>query len=750
MRGKCLRGICLMLTLLFISGFSLTVHAANYSDISSHWAEAAIYYWTDKDVLTGYPDNTFLPNNPITRAEAAKILVCALDLDCSSSQPQYFSDVSAEHWAYAYINACAGYGLFEGYGDGTFHPNSYITRQETMTVLYRVTDYQADSPESYVANCPDGNSVASWALTAVGVLMEHNVILGYEDGSICPEKEITRAEFVSLMYRIDANNGHWKEDLGGPIFLTGLTWTSDTGVVSLSPQTINNTEYLFLPSSADITNLALDIQISAPENTSITKVGDLGEASGDIIDLTSISSQNSDGSYTLKIVASCSTLSKTLTVQVMCSENISSIFLTSSNPDSEGRDYVEAVKGNSTTGSMVMLDTDGSVIYNNTLSQIKSRGNSTFFYEKKPYQIKLNKKTDLLGNGEKVKTWVLLAGYADATLFHDKLCKDLASDMNMEGAPDCQWVDLYYDGEYRGVYLLSEKVAIDSTGVNITDLEGAYEDVNDNYGDDVVTETAQNRYGNNFSYVTGLTDPDDISDGYLLELNYRKGDENCWFKTSYGYAFNIKAPENVSLAAATYISEFYQEFEDAVYATDESGNYTGINPATGKAYNEYCDLTSLVQMYLIYLFSNNQDAYVQSTFFYLSEGSLYAGPIWDSDQIFGTSWSVETAPDSELKWSYLVEALVRIPSFQQAVKDYYQSTFRDLALNYATNQVYAYENHLSAAEQMNHVIWPNYYRYSGLGLTYAPGTTYANIIEEKSLWMRSRIDFMDDKINIWP
>ncbi len=110
---------------------------------------------------------------------------------------------------------------------------------------------------------------------------------------------------------------------------------------------------------------------------------------------------------------------------------------------------------------MSMVSADGGSVYSGGLKQIKARGNSTFTYaDKKSYQIKLETASDLLGNQEQVKTWVLLAGYFDATQMHDKLMKDLATDLGLAYTASCNWVNLYYDGEYRGVYLLSEKIPL--------------------------------------------------------------------------------------------------------------------------------------------------------------------------------------------------------------------------------------------------------------------------------------------------
>ena len=78
---------------------------------------------------------------------------------------------------------------------------------------------------------------------------------------------------------------------------------------------------------------------------------------------------------------------------------------------------------------------------------------------------------------------------------HDKTFKDLASELDMPYTASCDWVDLFYDGEYRGTYLLSEKNSVGKTSVDITDMEDAYETVNEGYGKDMTTDTAANRFG---------------------------------------------------------------------------------------------------------------------------------------------------------------------------------------------------------------------------------------------------------------
>ena len=199
---------------------------------------------------------------------------------------------------------------------------------------------------------------------------------------------------------------------------------------------------------------------------------------------------------------------------------------------------------------------------------------------------------------------------------------------------------LYYDGEYRGTYLLSEKNSVQSTGVDISDLEKEYEAGNDGYGTDSVIAETTNQYGQKIVYTENLTEPENITGGYLIERNLKAIDEVNGFYTRTGSAFNVKSPEFAGKEAMTYISEYYQEFEDAVYAKDENGNYTGYNEQTGKYYYEYRDKESLIKVFLLQGLALNPDGFQSSFYFYKDkDGILYAGPIWDQDMTLGTGFT---------------------------------------------------------------------------------------------------------------
>ncbi len=79
----------------------------DFNDIKNHWAKDTIEKWKDKGVISGYPDGTFKPDNPVTRAELAKILTLAFDL--KERSPLGYEDVKSENWYYSYLERCAKY-----------------------------------------------------------------------------------------------------------------------------------------------------------------------------------------------------------------------------------------------------------------------------------------------------------------------------------------------------------------------------------------------------------------------------------------------------------------------------------------------------------------------------------------------------------------------------------------------------------------------------------------------------------------
>lgn len=528
-----------------------------------------------------------------------------------------------------------------------------------------------------------------------------------------------------------------------PSDVTGVSAVVNGQRIALAE--VDGAKYLFLPSSADLTKLSLTFVTEPPSNR-ISLSGNKGTVYwSSSVDLTAVADVNAAGYR--EITASVGT-GKTMTFRVMQASPISTVYLTSSN-SAQGRDWVDASKQNIATGSMSMVSADGGSIYSGGLKQIKARGNSTFTYtDKKSYQIKLNTASDLLGNQEQVKTWVLLASYFDATQMHDKLMKDLATKLGLAYTASCNWVNLYYDGEYRGVYLLSEKNSVGAASVAITDMEEAYKAQNPSYGDNMSTGLSQNAYGQQFQYTKGLQEPANITGGYLIELNHNMWDEASGFKTRQGVAFNVKSPEWCGEEAMRYISEYYQDFEDAVYATDKTGAYTGYNASTGKYFYDYVDMDSLVKVFLLQELSLNCDGFISSVYFYKdADGKMFAGPIWDQDMTFGTGWTKTNAANIE-DYHYLAKALIQIPAFKTAVAEYYSSTFAPAVREWlGNNGTIAHQyNLLKDSAAMNYKLWD----FIRIGDPKADGhiwqgASYESVVADMTSWIEARLSVMDKR-----
>lgn len=343
---------------------------------------------------------------------------------------------------------------------------------------------------------------------------------------------------------------------------------------------------------------------------------------------------------------SCPVLNKegdvVCTLVVIRSAECASIFLSSDDPQNGGRDFVESSPDHSASakGNMLMLDEGGSTVYDGKLDQIKGRGNSTWAADKKPYQIKLKKKTDLLQSGDssnKNKTWVLLANAYDASGVRNVVSYSLAQSIGVNSPIEFRIVDLYYDGEYRGTYLLCEKVQVNSGRVEINDLEESNDQAN---GGAKLLDDAEgvNSYGNPIRYTRGVASPMDITGGYLIELDGRYANERSWFSVSTpnGLAYFVcKNPEGWSYEEADYLSCFMQDAFDAL-------KEDGINHRTGKKTEDYIDIDSFASLYWINELAKNRDGFIfSSTYCYKDADSstgaskLIFGPAWDFDLTLG-------------------------------------------------------------------------------------------------------------------
>ncbi len=204
--------------MLVVSPFVLPMKAAvpvvaatQLSDISGHWAEAVILKLVEKGYVNGYPDGTFLPNNPVTRAEFVKIVSGVLGITPASGGTSSFPDVAASDWFFGYVVAAVEKGFVSGYPDGTFKPNNPITRQEAAKVIVAAKAFDVTSIDVTKilenAKFTDSAEIGDWAKPYVAAAFDLGILKGYPDGSFGPAANITRAETAAIGYRVMPKTG---------------------------------------------------------------------------------------------------------------------------------------------------------------------------------------------------------------------------------------------------------------------------------------------------------------------------------------------------------------------------------------------------------------------------------------------------------------------------------------------------------------------------------------------------------------
>lgn len=341
-------------------------------------------------------------------------------------------------------------------------------------------------------------------------------------------------------------------------------------------------------------------------------------------------------------------------VRIINESKVASVFIKT---ESGSLDYIHAEKGNEENGFIEIADENGELVWEGGL-EIKGRGNSTWEMEKKPYNIKLDEKQNLFGMG-KTKKWSLIANHGDESLIRNVLAYQAAENAGMPYTPQFTPVDVYINNDYMGSYLLTTRIGIDGSNVDIEDLEGNTEDANE---EDLDTYPQGGAYGtfaglleNTMKYYEIPNDPEDITGGYIIEMELanRYADEASGFVTSRSQPFTMKSPEFASKAQMEYISSLYQKFEDAVFEGERM-----------EELGKLCNVESLAQMYILNEWCSNQDFGLTSTYFYKPEGAdetLYAGPAWDFDIGFGNNDSGRFGNDynDAAKWTVCYNRMYR-------------------------------------------------------------------------------------------
>ena len=190
--------IFIMSILIFTT---VTLPSFAFSDTTEHWANNVIEEMSNYKIINGYEDNTFRPDEIMTRAEFVTVVNRILALQDESSK--YIPDINRTDWFYSEIRKAVKVGIIQGNADGYIFPNDKITREEAIVILTRA--FKLNQTTRKAKDFSDLSEISEWAETEMHSAIIQGILTGYEDNTIKPKASITRAEALTLINRILPN-----------------------------------------------------------------------------------------------------------------------------------------------------------------------------------------------------------------------------------------------------------------------------------------------------------------------------------------------------------------------------------------------------------------------------------------------------------------------------------------------------------------------------------------------------------------
>ena len=295
---------------------------------------------------------------------------------------------------------------------------------------------------------------------------------------------------------------------------------------------------------------------------------------------------------------------------------------------------------------LCLMDTEGKTDYQGELDEISGRGSGTWFFEKKSYNLKLNGSADLLGMGAG-KKWALLANVIDESHLRNKLIYDFAREIGSYSgfAPNCEHVDVYLNGTYVGLYLLTEKA-----------------------------EIAENRVEADPEVILFEVDALGRSERMLLP-----------FVLDWGTAVGIKSPESCTEQELDLLMNDIFAFQDTL-----------LDESKGEEALQFIDLESWTRRYLIDEIFENYDGGCHSQYFFRDQrdgkdNRIIAGPCWDYDNCADGWFMAKQNPRCFLMQRMWKNEGEHTPWYGTLMK---KETFRDRVLELYRNELSAKVRHL--------------------------------------------------------
>ena len=375
---------------------------------------------------------------------------------------------------------------------------------------------------------------------------------------------------------------------------------------------------------------------------------------------------------------------------------------------------------------------------------IEVRGSSSRSWPKKQYAVETrdengeNLNVSLMGLPEE-NDWILNAPFIDRSFMRNMLAYDLYRRMG-HWASRTRYCELFLNGEYRGIYILMEKIKRDKNRVNIatldsTDVQGA-----------------------------------DLTGGYILKIDKTDGANTQGFESRHlpagdsnrrvVYQYHYPTLDRLLPAQRDYIQNFIYDFEDMMAGPNIS------DPDVG--YPAWIDVDSFIDVFILSELGKNVDAYRLSSFLYKNrddkDGRLHAGPVWDYNLAFGLAnyydgedtdeWMLETLlyiGGGDWQAPFWWEKLLNDPAFNHKIKQRWYALRSDvLNIGRIHRFIDAVADTLNEAQQRNFTLWPAPGK-RGTGFWPMPQVFYSfqdyqDEVNYLKSWIADRIAWMDANV----
>ncbi|NEP57588.1 MAG: hypothetical protein F6K31_11275 [Symploca sp. SIO2G7] len=187
--------------------------AIEFSDVpEDYWANHFIIILSEQQIIRGFPDQSFKPNQPVTRAELAAIIQNVFDKD-DSKNPIDFEDLPADYWASPAIDKAVKTGFMKGYPGEVFRPDEQVPRVQVLVALISGLEATPSStPEETLDIYQDKEQIPKWAIEKIAAATKSGLVVNHPNPeSFNPNRPATRAEVAAMIYQALVISGRAEE-----------------------------------------------------------------------------------------------------------------------------------------------------------------------------------------------------------------------------------------------------------------------------------------------------------------------------------------------------------------------------------------------------------------------------------------------------------------------------------------------------------------------------------------------------------